>query len=263
MYYGGKRKDAKHIVPLIRENLTKDNTYYEPFVGGGAVWLELNHNKNVIGDIVPDLMNMYECIQKEPQEVLTHYKQFKNCKEDFYRVRSLDRDSQYSELSNSFKAARYIFLTKTSFGSATFNKKGQINQAYYNLPERSIEINEKDYRAMNELLQDTELLLQSFEITLKEPQEGDFVYLDPPYIESRYDRYYTDKFTFDDMVVLKECCDELDKKGVKFALSHSKNEKVNELFKEYNKRELSVSRTLLYSGKTLDEKETDYLITNF
>lgn len=260
-YYGGKRKDAKHIVPIIRDHLAEDGTYYEPFVGGGAVWLALGHKKNVIADIVPDLMNMYDCIQSNPQLVLMHYKHFNNDKDSFYKIRNLDRSVSFLNTSSYFRAARYIYLTICSFGTVTFNSKGQANQSYFQQPERNIDIDLDNYNSLVQLLKNTEVKLQDFSETLNRPSYGDFVYLDPPYIESRYDKYYIDHFTLDDMKALKKCCDELTERGVNFALSHSKNEKVLDLFNDYKIKELAVSRDIIKSHKF--DHGTDYLITNF
>lgn len=260
-YYGGKRKDAIKIVPLIKENLPDENTYIEPFVGAGAIWLALNHDKNIIGDIIPDLINMYECIQNNPEKVLNHLEHLKNNEEYFYKIRNFDRTENFDRVSKYFKAARYIYLTICSYGTVTFNKNGQANQSYFKRPERVITLNQYDYISLAELLQKTEVKLSPFEETMKLANENDFVYLDPPYIESRYDRYYKDRFTFKDMERLKACCDDLTERGVKFALSHSENEKVDNLFKDYNIRDISVSRDII-KLKNYSE-ETDYLITNF
>lgn len=262
VYYGGKRKNAPYIVPLIRDHLAEDGTYYEPFVGGGAVWLALEHNKNVIADVLPDLINMYECLQENPQQVLFHYSHLKNDRENYYIIRNLDRNPNFYKVSKYFKAARFIYLTITGYGCVRYNSKGLHNQSYFRFPERDISLNQEDFYGTHNLLKNTEVKLQSFKETLKLPREGDFVYLDPPYIETK-DSFYDKNFQFEDMVKLKKCCDELTERGVKFALSHSKNNKVNYLFKDYKKRELRAKRSMKRTKRSYVRSESDYLITNF
>lgn len=261
-YYGGKRKDAKHIVPLIREHLAEDGTYYEPFVGGGAIWLALEHDKNYIADVLPDLINMYDCVKENPQKVLFHYDYLPNNRENYLKIRNFDRNPYFSQVSKYFKAARFIYLSITGYGCVRYNSKGQNNQSYFRHPERDIALDLNDYFAVHELLQKTEVKLQSYEETLKLPQKGDFVYLDPPYIETK-DNFYDKNFKFEDMVKLKKCCDELTECGVKFALSHSKNEKVNDLFTDYKRREIKVKRNMKRTKDPRYNGEFDFVITNF
>lgn len=262
-YHGGKRRHAKYIVPLIRENLAESGTYYEPFVGGGAIWFALEHDRNVIADILPDLINMYECIKEDPERVLFHFDKFENNRESYYQIRDFDRNPYYYLLSNYFKAARFIYLSITGFGSFRYNSKGLMNQSYFRHPERTLKIDENVLRSMWDLLQRTEIKQQSFEETLKLPTKGDFVYLDPPYIDRNYNSYYTDDFTLEDMKKLKQCCDELTERGVKFALSHTKCKEVDELFKDYPKRELSMYMEVKYYERGDNRREAEYIITNF
>lgn len=261
-YYGGKRKDAKYIVPLIRDNLAEDRTYYEPFVGGGAIWMALEHNKNVIADVLPDLINLYECIQENPQQVLFHYSHFKNDRENYYIIRNLDRNPNFYKVSKYFKAARFIYLSITGYGCFRYNSKGLHNQSYFRHPERDLSLNLEDVYGVHELLKHTEVKLQSFEETLELPREGDFVYLDPPYIETK-DNFYKHNFNYEKMIELKNCCDTMTDNGIKFALSHSRNNKVNDLFSEYNRRELRVVREMKRTKDSTYKGEVDYLITNF
>lgn len=262
-YYGGKRKVAPKIIPLIKENLNTNSVYYEPFVGAGAIYLGLKHDKNYIADIIPDLINMYESIRDNPEKVLFHLSRLPNDKEHYYQIRNFDRNPNFKRTSNEFQAARFIYTCQTAFGSTRFNNKGQMNQSYGKHPERQCGVTLDQMLELSELLQKTEIKLQPFEETLKYPTNGDFVYLDPPYIESRYDKYYDKIFKFEDMERLKECCDQITSNGAKFILSHSEHKKVNDLFKDYNVRNIEVIRDIKWYENKEKMLEKELVITNF
>lgn len=262
-YFGGKRRIAGEVAQLIRANLSATGTYYEPFVGGGAVWLALEHDKNVIADVVPDLILMYKTIQESPDTVWQILNRFPNTKADYYKIRNFDRNPNFKRTSNEFQSARFIYTCITAFGSTRYNSKGQMNQSYFGHPERKVMAVEEDYLGLVERLKYTEVYEQSFEKTLQYPKQGDFVYLDPPYINAKYDQYWKDKFKLKDMQVLKECCNELDNRGVRFALSHAASEEVNDLFSGYNRSDLSVEMCIKYYEQGGRRKEHEYLITNF
>lgn len=261
-YFGGKRRIAKYLVPFIRDNLAKDGTYYEPFVGGGAIWLALEHDKNVIADISPDLINMYECIQKDPDKILPILNRFPNNRKAYNQIRNFDRNPNFPKTTKEFQAARFIYLTITGFGSIRYNSKGQLNMSYFNHPERKEIINLEDYNGLVERLKFTKVMRQSFKETLKLPVTGDFVYLDPPYVNKKYKEYWTNKFTVEDMKMLHDCCIDLNKKGVTFAFSHAESEEIYELFKDFNCQLLTVGKPIDYSQTGTNRKETEFLITN-
>lgn len=261
-YYGGKRKVAPKIIPLIEENLN-GGTYFEPFVGAGAILLGLEYDNNYIADIIPDLINMYECIRDNPEKVLFHLSRLPNSREHYYQIRNFDRNPNFKKTSKEFQAARFIYTCQTAFGSTRFNNKGQMNQSYGGHPERKYGVTMEELDLMSNILRDTTIKLQPFEETMKYPTSGDLVYLDPPYIESRYDKYYDKKFTFEDMVRLKECCDEITSNGAKFILSHSSHDKVYDLFSDYYIRDIEVLRDIKWYENKENMLEKEYVITNF
>lgn len=261
-YYGGKRKIAPLIATIIRSQLKEDSTYYEPFIGGGAVYLELNHPKSVIGDVVPDLINMYECIKNDWQKVKFHYDLLPNNKKRYYQIRNFDRNPYFESRDRYFKAGRFIYLCRTAFGSCRWNQYGQMNQSYSQHSDRPYYLDDIDLIRMQKLLKTTEIHHASFEETIKEAKKGDVIYLDPPYVDTKYDQYWITKFKHSDLETLKTHCDELDKKGVKFILSHSSSEYVKDLYQDYNIISLEMFRDIQYKDATPKRTSKEVLITN-
>ncbi|MGC1245926.1 MAG: Dam family site-specific DNA-(adenine-N6)-methyltransferase, partial [Spirulinaceae cyanobacterium] len=111
---GGKRQ----LLPVIKKfQPTKYTQYYEPFVGAGAVLFSLQPKKSVINDTNSELINCYQVIKENPEELLTlcQYHKSKNSKEHYYLLREQDRKDDFQNQSPIEKAARIIYLNKTCF----------------------------------------------------------------------------------------------------------------------------------------------------
>lgn len=112
-WVGGKRQLFDSIISSISDY----TSYYEPFVGGAAVLFELQPKKTVISDQNIELINIYNVIKYDPDELIEHLKKHKMNKfEDyFYQVRSWNRNDGYSMLSGIGKVTRIIYLNRTCY----------------------------------------------------------------------------------------------------------------------------------------------------
>ena len=236
-WVGGKRQ----LIPEIEKRIPSSyNTYLEPFLGGGAVLFHIQPEKAIVSDINVELINMYNVIKNNNEELIESLKNHKNTSEYFYDIRSKDRTDDYDTLSDIEKASRIIYINKTCYnGLYRVNSKGQINTPYGSYKNPLI----CDEDTINDLSNffnknDITILNQSFEKTLDLAQSGDFVYLDPPYDPvsdtSSFVSYSANGFTRDNQKQLKLCCDELSKKNIKFLLSNSATDYIKDLYKDYN-----------------------------
>lgn len=183
---GGKRALLEILCASLPQNF---NAYFEPFLGGGALFFELANKgllqgkKVYLNDKNAELINAYLAIQKEPQKLLNELNlmQKAHSKEHFYSIRALDREVNFSALNPIFRAARFIYLNKTCFnGLCRYNAKGQFNTpfgAYKNpkIYDEALILN------AHYALQDTVILNEDFEFVRDLAKKGDFVYFDPPY----------------------------------------------------------------------------------
>lgn len=134
---GGKTQMLSDIMPKIPKKYGK---YIEPFIGGGALFFALNPDKAIIADRNPELINMYQQVADNVETVISYLKKYKNTKEDFYEVRSLD----WLKLKKEEAAARMIYLNKTCFnGLYRVNKICVIDKFIYD--EESGEILQKKF----------------------------------------------------------------------------------------------------------------------
>ncbi len=238
---GGKRQLLKSIIPIIDEHLSPKATYYEPFLGGGAVFFSIGHPYAHINDLNDDLINCYEVIRYKPNELIKLLKNHKenhekeNQKEYYYEIRKQDRDlSFFSSMTKVEKAARIIYLNKTCYnGLYRVNRKGEFNTpiGYYKNPNIA---DEENILQIHEYLKNNniDITSQPFEKTVKTAVNGDFVYFDPPYdYEGKgFTTYTKEGFNHFDLQSLKDCADELIEKGCVVLISNNDTFRVRKMF---------------------------------
>lgn len=235
---GGKRQLLSEIKKYIPENI---NTYYEPFIGGGAVFFDLQHNRAVINDINKELINVYRVIKDKVDELIEELKKHEhgNNREYFYKIRDLDRNKEkYEQMSSVEKAARMIYLNKTCYnGLFRVNSNGQFNVPFGRYKNPQI-VNEEVLRAVHNYLRsnDITILNVDFSEAVLNAKKGDFVYFDPPYDPisdtSSFTGYNLNGFSKNDQLRLRDVCVELDKRGCKFLLSNSATDFIKEIYYE-------------------------------
>jgi len=269
-WVGGKRGLLEQILPLFPKDF---NNYYEPFVGGGAVFFELfskgllKNKKVILSDINKELINTYNVIKNNPFELISELKKYKkqHNKEFYYKVRELDRKNNYNNLSNLEKATRFIYLNKTCFnGLYRVNKKGYFNTPIGSYKNPNIS-DEYVILAASEALQNVKILHQSFVKILKQTQMNDLVYLDPPYYPlnstSNFTSYNSNCFLEDEQFELFEVFDILTDKGVRIVQSNSDTDFVKDLYKKYDIKIVSANR-FINSKSSKRGKITEVLIRN-
>lgn len=265
-WVGGKRQLLYEIHQLLP---TKYSYYCEPFVGGGALLFFLQHKKNIINDLNSELIGVYETIRDSIDLLINDLKKHKNTPEYFYSLRDIDRDKEeYRHMSKIERASRIIFLNKTCFnGLFRVNSLGEFNSpfGYYKNPNI---VNEPVLRAVNKyfISNDVDIFNEDFSITLNRLKKGGFVYLDPPYDPisdtSSFTGYNKCGFNKDEQIRLKECCDILNKKNIKFLLSNSSTNFIKDLYKDYVIITISAKRSINSHGNKRGKIE-EVLIKNY
>lgn len=237
-WVGGKRQLLNELTPLLPPRFS---TYCEPFVGGGALLFHLKPNTAYVNDINGDLIRVYNVIKSDVETLITTLQNFKNEADYFYSVRDWDRDKErYSSLSDIQKAARVLYLNKTCYnGLFRVNNSGEFNSPFGNYRNPNI-VNAPTLRAVSSYLNNATIHLSSldYEEVLNTLPKGTFVYLDPPYDPvsdtSSFTGYSKGGFTHDDQIRLRKCCDDLDKRGLKFMLSNSATNFIREQYSSYH-----------------------------
>ncbi len=237
-WVGGKRQLLPVLTPLLPECFT---TYCEPFLGGGALLFCCQPQRAIINDTNSDLIQMYEVIRDDVESLILELKKYKNESDYFYMVRDWDRDEQkYNLLSKMEKASRIIYLNKTCYnGLFRVNSAGEFNTPFGNYKNPNI-VNADALRAVSQYFQKADITIscRDYADVLADVPRGTFVYLDPPYDPisdtANFTGYVRGGFDREDQVRLRECCDELDHRGIKFILSNSSTNFIREQYSAYN-----------------------------
>lgn len=266
-WVGGKRQLMPTIVEHLPENI-KDYKYIEPFIGGGAVLFNLQPKNAIINDFNEELINVYQVIKNNLDELIADLKKHKNEAEYFYSIRSLDRNGEFKKLTNVQRASRVIFLNKTCFnGLYRVNNAGEFNSPFGRYKNPNI-VNEPTLKAVNKFLNSNNIDIKSGDYSeiLKQADKKCFVYLDPPYHpiseSSNFTGYVQGGWNIYDQVDLKTACDELHKKGVKFLLSNSSAEFIKDLYKDYSITIVKANRAINSNGADRGEVD-EVLIRNY
>lgn len=249
---GGKRQLLYEIHQLIPNDI---KLYCEPFLGSGAVLFSILPQCAYINDINSELVNVYNTVKNNPVELIQELSQYSNTPEFYYELRSLDRNEEFYNLSSLKRAARFIFLNKTCYnGLYRENKKGQFNTPYGKYSNPNF-INQSGILSMSRYLNSADITItcQSFQQVLINLPEGCFVYLDPPYDTegSSFTNYTKAGFDKIDHITLKDCCDNLNNRNIKFLLSNSNTEFIKSLYSDYNISEVLAKRNIncKYDGR--------------
>lgn len=265
-WVGGKGSVLPLFEDLIKPYLKENNTFYEPFAGGLAVSLALQHKNTVVNDLNSELINMYKVIRDNPEallEVLKIY-QKNHSQEQYYYVRDLDRKPDFDSISDVGKAARTIYLNKTCFnGLYRVNSKGYFNSPIGRTSSGKTPdiVQEELIREMSQYLKTVQFHNGDYKKCLTTAKAGDVIYLDPPYDQDEsistdgFVGYQKEGWTRENLRELKRLCDELIFRGCKVIISNNDTEFVRKLFTGYKFREIEVKRSINRDGNKRKGKE--------
>ena len=241
---------------------TNFNNYFEPFVGGGALFFAIQPANAILSDANNELINTYTMIRDNIDNLITDLMKHENTESYYYSIRNLDRTEQFNNLTAIERASRFIFLNRTCFnGMYRVNKK----KNYFNVPYgryNNPKICDKEtLLACNKVLQNVSLLCRDFREIKKEVKKSDFVYFDPPYAGT-FAGYTKECFENNVQVELRELCDELTNANVLWMLSNSDVQFIREQYKAYNILTIESNSTI--GGKGSKRKKiNELIITNY
>ena len=242
---GGKTQLMDEILNSAPKHFNK---YFEPFLGGGAVFFNLNPKQAFLSDLCEDLINCFIAVQQTPNELVQELESYPYSEEFFYQIRELSRTEEFAKLSNLKKAARFIYLNKTCFnGLYRVNSQGHFNVPFgkYKNPQL---FKIENIMACNQALKDVELKNATYDNILEKVSKDDFVYLDPPYSplsqSASFTSYTSDGFSDNKQAELRNFCDKLNEKGAKFLLSNSYTTLILSLYKNYEIQTVKAKRAI-------------------
>ena len=247
---GGKRQLLSQIQERMPENY---NHYFEPFVGGGAVFFLTQPSKALINDINKALINTYQRICDSPKEFLSEVNKidsemWEDGKQYYYTIREHYNDKLMKSEYDVELAALFVFLNKRCFnGLYRVNGKGLFNVPYNN--SRRVSVNGDSIIEISKYLQGITIIDGDFEDACRDARKGDFVFLDSPYAPlnpTSFESYTKEGFDIESHKRLAKLYDELTTRGCYCMLTNHNTDLINELYgnKGYKIDVVSVRRMI-------------------
>lgn len=262
--WAGGKTQFLEIINLLTPN--DYNRLIEPFVGGGAVFLNLQPQQLIINDINNELITTYQVIKENPQELiklLTEYE--KKHSQEFYET--LKRQKPQN-LSNLETAARFIYLNKTGYnGLYRVNGEGKFNVPW-GQKEKAKLFNKENILAISEYLNknDCQILNQDYQQLLPLIKENDFLFVDPPYDSNNgngFTSYTAGKFTRENQKELFNFLKEAQQKGAKWLLTNHATDFIKDLYKDYPQFTKKAQRFINCQGNKRVSGAQEIFISNY
>lgn len=239
--------------------------YFEPFVGGGAVFFDLQPKNATLSDLNSELITTYKIIRDDVEPLILSLKKHIYDKDYFLKTRAMNP----VEMSELDVASRFIYLNRTCFnGMYRVNSKGQFNVPFgrYKNP---IICDEDNLRAVSKALRGVEILNVDYKIVISKAKAGDFVYFDPPYYPisstSSFTSYTKDGFAEKEQVELRDTFAGLSNRGCYVMLSNSDSAFIRDIYGGLK----NVIITTVSAGRAINSKATsrgkitELVITNY
>lgn len=254
---GGKGHLVRHLMPFVPIRL---KNYYEPFLGGGALFFSVFNRglpfRSFLSDTNQELISTFKVIKETPNELVLELSKL----QEKYQISRHKEELYYSvrakkPLSGVELAAWFIFLNKTCYnGLYRVNRKGMFNVPFGRYKNPRI-LNEAMISAINRALQDTKatILQVDYQKATEKCGEGDFIYFDPPYDPvsktSGFTDYTATGFDREEQTRLAEWFAELAKRRCVALLSNSDTPLIRRLYREYFMESIEVNRPINCKGK--------------
>ncbi|MFA6252336.1 MAG: DNA adenine methylase [Candidatus Paceibacterota bacterium] len=268
-WVGGKRQllaqfRLMNLYPPEKFDIKKGK-YFEPFVGGGAVFFDLLPETAHLSDLNNELVVTYNVIKGNVENLIKSLKKHKLNKEYFLKIRSQDPEN----LSDLDVASRFIYLNRTCFnGMYRVNSKGEFNVPFGKYTNPLI-CDEDNLRKASKALKNVEIKKQDYKEVLKKAKKGDFVYFDPPYHPvsktASFTSYTSKSFLEKEQMELRDVFVKLHERGCFVMLSNSDTSFINKIYSELKGvriTKVQASRAI-NSNASKRGKITEVLITNY
>jgi DNA adenine methylase len=238
---GSKRKLIKHLLPYVPHAWNK---YYEPFLGGGSLFFYLTPARAEISDASPSLIETYHAVRREPDQILKFLRPLKPDRDTFDRLKA------FCPTSSSDKAAQFIFLNKACWnGLFRVNSMGIFNVPY-GRPKSDFIVDESNFLKCSAQLRRRSITIsaQDFEAISDRVYEGDFIFLDPPYVTSHNVNGFADwneaLFSWKDQVRLAAMATVLVRKGANLLITNADHPDIHRLYRGFGSSTFARSSTL-------------------
>lgn len=256
---GGKSWLAERLTLISTRSPSA--TYYEPFLGGGAVFFAHARSslQATLSDSNEQLIDTYRSVRDAPEQVIKRMRRYVNTEECYYATRASKPANQHQ------RAARFIYLNQTSFnGIFRVNLRGEYNVPYGRRKKDFLQ--PETIRAASSALANATLKYADFEEVIKHAEAGDVVFADPPYTVSHnkngFIKYNESLFSLNDQRRLAAALNEAVSRGVSVILSNADHPEVLNIFKGIGKHYRVQRRNVVGGALAKRGRVSEVVITN-
>lgn len=229
---GGKRWLAQAIANILRPQTR--GRYFEPFLGGGAVFFALRPTLATLSDINAELINVYRQVRDQPEEILHKLKKIPVTSQKYYSIR------KSTPTCNIRRAAQFLYLNRTAFGGIyRLNNKGQFNVPYGGGERTPVPLwRDNLISSSSKVLQGVTLKVSDFETMIDMAVKGDAIYCDPAYTVAHenngFIRYNERNFSWTDQERLAAASLRAYKRGAIVVISNAYHPSIRKLYKDFS-----------------------------
>ncbi|PCJ45132.1 MAG: DNA adenine methylase [Gammaproteobacteria bacterium] len=246
---GGKVR----LVDRIKAILPEGNRLIEPFVGSGAVFLNTDYKHYLLGDINPDLINLYNCLKQEGEGFIDYAEAWfcekENDKDAYYHWRDTFNQSHDTRQ----KSALFLYLNRHGYnGLCRYNSSGKLNVPFGSY--------KKPYFPRIEMLnfakksKKATFVCCSFEDLMDRARKNNVIYCDPPYVplsdSANFTNYAKQGFGLDSQMQLAVKANKLSQRGISVLISNHENAVTRELYQHASISRFPVKRLISCKGSS-------------
>jgi DNA adenine methylase len=241
---------------------SKYNKYFEPFLGAGAVFFSLQPRKAVLSDSNAELANTYKCIKSDHLAIEKGLAAFqkKHSSDFYYRVR------ESRPVSAIDRAIRFLYLNRTCFnGIYRVNREG-----VFNVPigtKDAVSFPQGYLEQVAKALKNAQILPHDFEKTIDKAQQGDFLFIDPPYTvmhnNNGFVKYNSRLFSWPDQARLAAAIKRASKRDVLIMMSNADHDSVRALYDGFGNHFALTRSSILAGDPSHRRSATELLLTNY
>lgn len=233
------------MLPELQKQIHRQHRrLIEPFAGSGALFFAAEPKSALLADLNSELIGMMRAVRHDPIAVHRSLSRLKPTRNEYYRLRRQLPRSR----SESFRAARFLFLNRLCYGGLyRTNLNGDFNVPFGGTKTGQLP-NLPTLKACSLLLQRADLVVSDFEPLIRsEVQQGDFIFMDPPYLSSSrrlFREFGPDVFGDSDLERLADCLPHIERKGAHFILTLSDDVRSRGMFSGWRVTRLFTRRRL-------------------
>lgn len=253
---GGKRwlfESGQFSMPSFK------GRYFEPFLGGGAIFFETQPKNAILSDSNTRLIELYTVIRDELEEFKELLRKHARChsKDYYYELRGKKLRKPTA------RAAQFLYLNRTSWnGLYRENLKGQFNVPIGT--KQTVIFETDDFPGWSHALANTWLKCCDFEEAINRADEGDFVFVDPPYTvrhnNNGFVKYNQNIFSWEDQVRLCNALKCAAERGVSFAMTNADHESVRDLYAGFGRHQSLVRHSVIAGQAIYRSQSTELLV---